>query len=309
MLYETITVKRLRPQPILLDIDEALVRALLHDQHRDLSTLELREVIGGWDNRMWRLGEELAVRLPLTPRAPSLLRTELRWLPSLAPELPLPVPVPIRAGEPSSRFPKTWIVVRWVDGEPADYARISNPKAADSLAEFLKALHSEAPGEAPANPDRGVPLKALGDDIDELLSVIATCDVAAGARRIWEQGAAAPAWQDRPVWIHGDLHPANVVVTDGTLSGVIDFGEMCAGDPATDLSAAWLLLPAGTAARFFDVYANADDATIRRARAWAVLRALHLIVIGQNGEQGLPGGKPTWLPAGRAALERILAFS
>jgi len=253
VLYETITVKRLRPQPILLDIDEALVRALLHDQHRDLSTLELREVIGGWDNRMWRLGEELAVRLPLTPRAPSLLRTELRWLPSLAPELPLPVPVPIRAGEPSSRFPKTWIVARGVYGQPADRARSSNPKAADSLAEVLEALHSEAPGEAPANPDRGVPLKALGDDIDELLSVIAPCDVAAGARRIWEQGAAAPAWQDRPVWIHGDLHPANVVVTDGTLSGVIDFGEMCAGDPATDLSAAWLLLPAGTAARFFDV--------------------------------------------------------
>jgi aminoglycoside phosphotransferase (APT) family kinase protein len=290
-----------------IGIDETLVRALLHAQHRDLATLELREVVGGWDNRMWRLGAQLAVRLPLTLRAPSLLRTELQWLPSLATELPLPVPVPVRAGEPSSRFPKNWIVVRWVDGEPADHAPISSHRAADSLAEFLRALHREAPGQAPANPNRGVPLKALGDDIDALLSVIVTSDVAAGARRIWEQGVAAPAWQDRPVWIHGDLHPANVVVTDGTLAGVIDFGEMCAGDPATDLSAAWLLLPAGTAARFFDVYADADDATIRRARAWAVLRALHLIVIGQNGEQGLPGGKPTWLPAGRAALERILA--
>jgi aminoglycoside phosphotransferase (APT) family kinase protein len=109
------------------------------------------------------------------------------------------------------------------------------------------------------------------------------------------------------VWLHGDLHPANVVVSGGTLSGVIDFGELCAGDPATDLSAAWLLLPAGTASRFFDAYANADDATIRRARGWAVLRALGLIAIGQNGEHGLPGGKPTWLPAGRAALERALS--
>jgi aminoglycoside phosphotransferase (APT) family kinase protein len=255
---------------------------------------------------MWRLGEELAVRLPRTPRGPSLLRTELQWLPLLAPSLPLPVPVPVRAGEPSSRFPKTWLVVRWVDGEPADHAPISSPQAADSLAEFLSALHRRAPGEAPVSPDRSFPL--LRDNIDKWLPVLASSDVAADAKRIWEQGVGAPAWEDEPVWIHGDLHPANVVVWDGTLSGVIDFGEMCAGDPATDLSAAWLLLPAGTARRFFDVYATADDATIRRARAWAVMRALNLIGIGQNGEQGLPGGKPTWLPAGRAALDRVLAL-
>jgi aminoglycoside phosphotransferase (APT) family kinase protein len=290
-----------------LDIDEALVRALLHEQHPDLAGLELREVTGGWDNRMWRLGEELAVRLPRTPRGPSLLRTELQWLPLLAPSLPLPVPVPVRIGEPSSRFPKTWLVVRWVDGEPADYAPISRPQAADSLAEFLSALHRKAPGEAPVSPDRSFPL--LRDSIDEWLPVLGSSDVAADAKRIWQQGIEAPAWEDEPVWIHGDLHPANVVVSDGTLSGVIDFGEMCAGDPGTDLSAAWLLLPAGTTGRFFDVYATADDATIRRARAWAVMRALNLIGIGQNGEQGLPGGKPTWLPAGRAALERVLALS
>ena len=290
-----------------VDIDEALVRALLHEQHRDLATLELREVAGGWDNRMWRLGEELAVRLPRTPRAPSLLRTELQWLPLLAPSLPLPVPVPVRAGEPSPRFPKTWLVVRWVDGEPADHAPISSPKAADSLAMFLRALHVKAPSGAPANPSRGVPLQPLRDVIDEWLPLIESSDVAADARRVWEQGVEAPTWNDAPVWIHGDLHPANVVVSDGILSGVIDFGEMCAGDPATDLAAAWLLLPAGTAARFFDAYANADDATIRRARAWAVVRALSLISIGQAGERGLPGGKPTWLPAGRAAIERTLA--
>lgn len=98
-----------------------------------------------------------------------------------------------------------------------------------------------------------------------------------------------------------------MVVQDGTLAGVIDFGEMCAGDPATDLSAAWILLPAGTASRFFDTYEHADEATIARARGWAVLRALHLISIGRRGRLGLPGGKPTWEPAGRAALERALA--
>src|ERR1035438_2201608 len=112
-------------------IDEALVRALLHEQHPDLAGLGLREVAGGWDNRMWRLGGGRAVRLPRTPRAPSLLRTEQRWLPFLALGLPLPVPVPVRAGEPSARFPKPWTVARWVDGEPADHTPISSPKAAD----------------------------------------------------------------------------------------------------------------------------------------------------------------------------------
>jgi aminoglycoside phosphotransferase (APT) family kinase protein len=218
-----------------------------------------------------------------------------------------PVPVPVRVGEPRARFPKTWTVVRWVDGEPADQAPISSPRAAGTLAGFLRALHHKAPGEAPASPSRGGPLEALG--FDEWLTVVASSNVAADLRRTWQQAVAAPAWAGPPVWLHGDLHPANVVVSDGTLSGVIDFGEMCAGDPARDLAAAWLLLPAGTAARFFGAYANADDATIQRARGWAVRQAIGLIGVGQKWEQGLPGGKQTWGPAGWAALERVLAFS
>ena len=287
------------------DIDGTLVHLLLQEQHPDLAGLELREVAGGWDNRMWRLGQELAVRMPRTPRAPSLLRAEQKWLPSLAPALPLPVPVPVRVGEPSPRFPNTWSVARWVDGEPADSAPITDPQAADSLAGFLTALHREAPGDAPANPARGGPL--VRQSFDEWLPVTASSGVAADARRVWEDAVAAPPWEGPPVWLHGDLHPANVVVSGGTLAGVLDFGELCAGDPATDLAAAWVLLPAGTASRFFDAYANADNATIRRARGWAVLRAFVLIGIGMNGEQGLPGGKPTWLPAGWATLERVLA--
>jgi aminoglycoside phosphotransferase (APT) family kinase protein len=249
-----------------VDIDEALVRTLLHEQHPDLAGLELHQVAGGWDNRMWRLGDDLAVRLPRTPRAPSLLRTEQRWLPVLAPGLPLPVPSPVRVGEPSARFPKPWTVARWVHGEPADHVPISSPRAAGTLAGFLRALHRTAPGEAPANPDRGVPLEVLGPGFDEWFPVVASSNVAAGVRRTWEQAVAAHAWQDAPVWIHGDLHPANVVVTGGTLSGVIDFGEMCAGDPATDLAAAWLLLPAGTATRFFDAYASASAGRPHHAR-------------------------------------------
>jgi aminoglycoside phosphotransferase (APT) family kinase protein len=291
-----------------LRFEQELVRALLRDQHPDLADLELRDVSGGWDNQQWRLGEELAVRLPRTERAPALLHTEQTWLPMLAERLPLPTPTPVRVGKPSSLFEHTWTIARWVGGEPADRAPITRIEAAEILAGFLRALHHQAPADAPANPSRGIPLAGF-QRVDGWFEVIADHADADAARAVWERALAAPAWQGAPLWLHGDLHPANVVVRDGMLAGVIDFGDMCAGDPATDLSAAWILLPAGAASRFFDAYAQADEATITRARGWAVLRALGLIGIGRNGRLGLPGGKPTWEPAGYATLERVLAAS
>lgn len=288
-----------------LRFEQDLVRALLHEQHADLADLELRDVDGGWDNQQWRLGDELAVRLPRTERAPALLRAEQRWLPELAACLPLPTPVPLRVGAPSSRFAHTWTIARWVQGTPADHAPITRGDAAEVLAEFLRALHVRAPADAPVNPTRGIPLAAL--QVGGMFEGIADHAGVDRAREVWAEAVAAPGWPGPPLWLHGDLHPANVVVQDGTLAGVIDFGELCAGDPATDLSAAWILLPAGTADRFFDAYGAADDATISRARGWAVLRALGLIDIGRAGRLGLPGGKPTWEPAGYATLERALA--
>ncbi|WP_030159457.1 aminoglycoside phosphotransferase family protein [Glycomyces sp. NRRL B-16210] len=280
-------------------IDEAFVRALVSEGHPDLAGLALREVDGGWDNRMWRLGDDLAVRLPRTPRAPALLEKEHRWLPALAPLLPLPVPVPLRLGEPTSRFPETWTVTTWVPGEPADRAAVARPESADALADFLLALHREAPADAPANPDRGVPLRRFAAGLEDRLD-----STDAALRAIWDDALAAPDWDRQPVWLHGDLHPANIVVTDGALAGVIDFGELCAGDPATDLSAAWLLLPDGGAARCLARY-DADEDIVRRARGWALLRALGLVDIGRAGDRGEPGGKPTWRPAGEAALARL----
>ncbi|WP_374194419.1 aminoglycoside phosphotransferase family protein [Streptomyces sp. N35] len=282
-----------------------LVRALLREQHPDLAELELREVVGGWDNQQFRLGDELAVRMPRTERAPELLRAEQRWLPELASRLPLPTPVPVRTGEPSELFGHTWSVVRWVEGEPADRAPVTDASSAGLLAEFLGALHEKAPDDAPANPARDVHLAQLRG-VKTWFKPIRRQPYAAAVRDVWEKALGAPAWQGPRLWLHGDLHPANVVVRDGTLAGVIDFGDMCAGDPATDLSAAWILLPAGAASPFFDAYERADAATVDRARGWAVLRALNLIAIGRNGRLGRPGGKPTWEPAGYATLERVL---
>ncbi|UXY25169.1 aminoglycoside phosphotransferase family protein [Streptomyces sp. HUAS TT20] len=290
-----------------IEITAELVRDLLREQHPDLAGLAIREVVGGWGNQMWRLGDGLAVRMPRTEGAPNLLRKECRWLPVLAPRLPLPVPNPVRIGEPSARFPKPWTIMTWVPGEPLDCTSISRgDHAADTLAAFLTALHVEAPEDAPISEDRGDHPKKCTDGFDHFFHAVVPDDLAAEVRAVWDDAVAAPEWEGPPLWVHGDLHPANVVVSDGTLSGVIDFDAMFAGDPAWDLAAAWVILPAGATSRFFDAYAQADEGTIRRARGLAALKSLFLMLMGQNGDRGLPGGKPAWGPVGRAALDRVL---
>ncbi|MEU5326769.1 aminoglycoside phosphotransferase family protein [Streptomyces parvus] len=290
-----------------VEITADLVRDLLREQHPDLAGLAVREVAGGWDNQQWRLGDELAVRMPRTERAPELQRKEARWLPLLAPRLPLAVPRPVRVGEPSARFPKCWTVMTWVPGEPLDRTSISRgDHAADTLADFLRALHAPAPAEAPGVVDRGAHPGAYTEGFDHFFRSVALDGRGDEVRAVWDDAVAAPAWEGPPVWVHGDLHPANAVVSDGTLSGVIDFGDLFAGDPAWDLAAAWVVLPEGTAGRFFDAYAHADGATIRRARGLAALKSLFLVLMGHNGDRGLPGGKPAWGPVGRAALDRVL---
>ncbi|MFF1717987.1 phosphotransferase [Streptomyces sviceus] len=290
-----------------IEITADLVRDLLHEQHPDLAGLAIREVPGGWGNQMWRLGDELAVRMQRMDPTPELQLKERRWLPLLAPHLPLPVPVPVRYGEPTERFPKHWTVVTWVPGEPLDHGSIIHgDHAADTLAGFLRALHVEAPAEAPIAADRGAHPKHCTDGFENFLQAVALDGITADVRAVWDDAVAAQAWEGPRVWVHGDLHPANVVVSDGTLSGIVDFGDMFAGDPAWDLAAAWVLLPAGTASRFFDTYARADEAAIRRARGLAAMKSLFLMLMGQNGDRGLPGGKPHWGPVGRAALDRVL---
>ncbi|MGV9297517.1 aminoglycoside phosphotransferase family protein [Amycolatopsis sp. NPDC003676] len=284
-----------------------LVRDLLRDQHPDLAGLAIREAPGGWGNQMWRLGDDLAVRMQRMDPTPEFQLKERRWLPVLAPRLPLPVPAPVRSGEPSARFPKHWTVMTWVPGEPLDHGAITRgTHAADTLADFLRALHAPAPAAAPVATDRGGHPRDCTAGFEKFLQAVALDDLAADVRAVWEDAAAAGAWEGPPVWVHGDLHPANVVVSDGTLSGIVDFGDLFAGDPAWDLAAAWVLLPEGTASRFFDSYAQADESAIRRARGLAAMKSLFLILMGQNGDRGLPGGKPHWGPAGRAALDRAL---
>ncbi|MEU0661153.1 aminoglycoside phosphotransferase family protein [Streptomyces lavendulocolor] len=296
-----------------IEITAELVQGLLRDQHPDLADHPLALGALGWDNQLWRLGDDLAVRLPWATRsADGLLRKEHAWMPGLAPHLPLPVPVPQRLGEPSERFPRPWLVTTWVPGEPADSAPATRgAEAADTLAGFLTALHRPAPPSAPVGRGRG---GRLADHAERFAAQLTSATELGlvpdpdAVRAVWEEAVAAPGWAGPALWLHGDLHPANVLTTDGTFCGVIDFGDLCAGDPACDLAAPWILLPDGAAERCHSAYRPAPDAaTLRRARGWAVLRGLNGTLIGAAGDRGRPGGRPTWGPPARAALRRLIA--
>jgi aminoglycoside phosphotransferase (APT) family kinase protein len=297
-----------------IEITAELVRDLLRDQHPDLAEHPLKLGARGWDNQLWRLGDDLAVRLPwATQSADALLRKEHALLPALAPHLPLQIPVPQRLGEPSERFPRPWIVTTWVPGEPADRAPATRAaEAADTLAAFLTALHQPAPDRAPADEyGRGGPLADCVEQFERQLASATELGLipdSDAVRAVWEDAVAAPGWAGPALWLHGDLHPANILTAHGAFCGVIDFGTLCAGDPAIDLAAPWILLPDGAADRFYRAYQPTPDAaTLRRARGWAVLRALSGICIGEAGVRGRLGGKATWGPPAHTALRRLIA--
>lgn len=265
-----------------VDVDAHLVRALLRDQHPDLADLPLAVVANGWDNVVLRLGDLLAVRLPRRAAAARLIEHEQRWLPEIAHRVAavVPVPDPVRTGRPALGYPWSWSVVRWLPGTAAG-ERVGGVRVAESLAAFVELLHVPAPGDAPVNPVRAVPLATRSDAV---LTRLATEDVprAGELAALWETAAALPAYAGPPVWVHADLHPFNVLFStapDGSprLSAVVDFGDVTAGDPAVDLATAWLTLDR-EARRTFRARVTADDDTWTRARGWAVsiASALHL---------------------------------
>jgi len=262
------------------DVPEELARHLLRTQHPDLADLPLTRVGTGWDNLLWRLGDVLALRLPVRAASAPLVAHELAALPVLAPRLPVDVPVPVRVGRPDERYPMPWSVVPWFDGIPAYAQPVAERVAwAEDLAAVLVALHVPAPADAPPNPVRGVPVAPRRTTLAERLDVLAL----PGTDRVLERFddlAAAPDHAGPAVWLHGDPHPANVLVAAGRLRAVIDWGDVTSGDPASDLATAWLTFDATGRAAFRErVQAGSgwDDATWRRAQAWA----LHLSIVLQ----------------------------
>lgn len=259
-----------RYPPTEVAIDEGLVRRLLESQAPELAGRTVRRVAEGWDNVTYRLGRELAVRLPRRAAAVHLLGHEQRWLPELSAGLSLEVPRLVHAGRPDHGYPWPWSVVAWVEGEPADRTPLAAEEA-PRLARELRVLHRPAGAAFPYNPFRGVPLRERAETVDGRLDRLeaAGASWAPALRRIWDDAMTAPPATDR-VWLHGDVHPGNVVVRQGRLAGLIDWGDLTAGDAASDLVCAWLLFrdPAARA-DFLDAY-GATDAQRLRVRGWAV---------------------------------------
>jgi len=251
-------------------VDPALVRALLQQQHPDLAHLVPVKVAEGWDNFLFRLGDELAVRLPRRAASATLIEHEQRWLPELSARLPVPVPVPVRVGAPGRMFGWSWSVVRWLPGQSLLHAASLDPGRTGAMLErFLRTLHQPAPADAPRNPWRGVPLDARTAALHEHLRQLdGVVDRAAGLS-LWNRALSAPRWSGPPLWLHGDLHPGNLLVSDGRLSGVIDFGDLTCGDPATDLAVLWML-PQAMRWRLEACGSDEPEALRMRARGWAL---------------------------------------
>jgi len=274
--------------PAEIHIDEALVRALLHEQHPDLAALPLVEVGEGWDNTVLRLGADLAVRLPRRQATAVLIEHEQRWLPRLAPELPLPIPAPVRIGRPGVGFPWPWSVVPWFPGRSALTLPPDDLQSlATALGRFLHALHQPAPPEAPHNPVRSIPLDARTERLHAHLDQLRDSVHRERVLAVWDRLVVTPRWPGPPMWIHGDLHPGNLLVHGGELTAVLDFGDVASGDPATDFAVMWMLFPPHHREALFIASDRsrahpADEQMWRRARGWAL--AMGVAVLAHGGE-------------------------
>jgi len=255
-----------------LAIDETLVRRLLQEQFPGWAALPLRRIEpSGTVNAIFRLGDELSVRLPRRRGPATPGSKELAWLPKLAPLLPVEIPVPVAQGRPSDAYPWFWEIHTWVEGETVPVADIDDVQAARDLAAFVRALQRVSPAGAP--PGRGIP---LAERDREIRAWLARFDGDPAVAAEWERALAAPPWEGPPVWHHGDLDARNWVVRNGRISGVIDWESAGVGDPACDVMVAWKL-GSRTARDAFREALPTDDATWERARGWALSQAVAIL--------------------------------
>ncbi|MEU6121043.1 aminoglycoside phosphotransferase family protein [Streptomyces sp. NPDC047123] len=259
------------------DIDADLVRRLVAGQFPAWAGLSVARVdSAGTSNAMYRLGPDMVARLPRVEGAAQDVDRELRWLPVLAPALPVAVPVPLGKGEPGEGYPYPWSVFRWLDGATPDPAvQLAEPALfAKDVAQFLLALREMDPAGAPA-AYRSDPLAGRDADTRAVIAALGARVDGRAATAVWEDALRAPGWRGPGVWVHGDLQPGNVLVDRGRLGAVIDFGCMGTADPAVDLISAWYLMDAGARPAFRAALGPAvDDAMWARGRGWALTIAL-----------------------------------
>jgi aminoglycoside phosphotransferase (APT) family kinase protein len=271
-------------------IDEPLVRRLCLQAAAvvpDIAQQPLARVAEGWDCEVWRLGADLAVRLPRRAVAAALILNEQAALPVIGPavaETGIAVPIPVFAGGPGRSFPWPWSIVPWTPGTSGlAVPRADRTPWGAPLAHALQALHRPAPDDAPVNPMRGRPLIVRASGVQERLSMLRADpriprDLLHGAELAWERALAAAEWSRPPVWMHGDLHPGNLVAEGEHLRAMIDFGDVTAGDPAGDLAIAWLAFDENGRDAFIRATGGRYDAADwLRAKGWAAVMAMLLL--------------------------------
>lgn len=246
-----------------IDVELGTVELLVRAQCPQLADQSITLIATGWDNLTFRIGEKHAGRFPRRVASVALTEHEHEWLPELAAGLPIPVPLPVHRGEPSPLFPWPWTVVEWFEGETIGLEGLDASQA-ERLARFLRQLHQPAPPNAPTNPYRGTPLAARAETVEKRLTKLGLERM----RPIWDKALLAPLSEERR-WMHGDLHPNNVLAHNGELAAIIDWGDLNAGDEATDLACAWMLFEGPPRTRFLEAYAP-DEALLTRATGWAV---------------------------------------
>ena len=282
-----------------------LVRRLLAAQFPQWSGLPIQPVQeSGTDHSLYRIGDRLVARLPIIDWAVDQAESDQRWLPVLAPHLPLSIPVPVALGRPGEGYPWPWLVVPWIAGQTPNGDNLDLASAAVDVAQFVTALHGIQPADGPvkSGTTRGVPLAKLDEGIHRLieeLSVDINIDIdAAAVTRAWDEAVAAPRWDGPLVWIHGDLQPGNLIVAGRRLAAVIDFSGLGLGDPAPDLAPAWNLFDDRTRTIFRKTLGY-DDATWARAKGWVLAPALQGLRYYRNT-------RPDLAAAGRHRIDAVL---
>lgn len=277
-----------------VDTDVALVSRLLAAQFPHWADLPIEPVdSAGTDNAIYRLGDDMAVRLPRIHWATGQPDKEHQWLPRLAPLLPLAIPVPLAKGTPAEGYPWHWSVYPWLEGETATLERIADPRqAATALGQFVAALQRIDPAGGPPpgehNSSRGVPLALRDHPVRAAIATLHSTFDADTITAAWEAALEVPAWHGPSVWLHGDLQSGNLLAVQGRLRAIIDFGCLGVGDPACDVMVAWTYLSAGTRDAFRAAL-PVDDATWARGRGWALSVGLIALPYYENTNPVLAG--------------------
>ena len=278
---------RMHPDEVATDV--ALVRALLRAQLPQWADLPLAPVESfGTDHDIYRLGDAMVVRLPRIGWATEQAAKEGEWLPRFAPHLPLAVPAQLALGRPGEGYPYVWSVCSWLPGESAVGGIRDLEQAAVDLAGFVRALRSVETGGAPprAAGARGAPLVELDAQVRRSVDALGGRVDADAALACWEASLAAAPWSGPDVWVHGDLLPGNLLVVDGRLSGVIDFGGLNVGDPACDLQPAWNVFDVRSRQRFLREL-DVDEPSMLRGRGWTLYQALSALPYYWDSNPGI----------------------